>query len=820
MTAGAKCADCPFSRNGRPHGFVPAVGPTRPKGVMVGESPGSMEVEYNEPFVGLTGKELDAALDANGITRGSLRIINAIACKPVEPKTEKDMKKAADCCAPLFAYQLRGVPPRTPTIAMGKWAVYAVYGKHLPIVSRRGFPDLASQRIMTHHPTFAFFHEPYSRGAFLKDIEHFSRMMRGEGYAPMKLRINATERHLRDTLSEARRLGYVTLDIETAPEHPDMPWTGKDPTRARLRSVGLGFERAGISFMWEDATPGMVRVLREICASRDFVKVMHNGPWFDMRVLRRYEVPVRRWSDTRDMRRAQSSTSPLKLGYLASIYDYTNDWKHQEEEDAEEKGIVFTKDHKALMKYNAQDTVETARVYRGLRAETWGTRERRLRDVHYRLSVITSKMHDTGIYLHQRNRRFMLWCIEQKIAALRDELTAMVNVDGFEPTDDHMRAIIYKRHEWTKRVGGKRAGRDCRIARFGLDDPLNKRMYTDDDMETISVAEPALLLLIAGHDCPADLLPIIDKWWDLQAEKKRHGYLASRLIDEATGADGRLRPGWNSCGTDTMRFSCSQPNVMNIEQLLRHFLAPPPGRAIVHCDKSQLELRVMEVVADDEALYRALQTGDVYSFDALQWFALPPDTNVKKDAPKARQGCKIIHLASQYGAGVATVHTQALKQDRTFQFTKSRALNAAFKKTYHRTVSYWGEEMARVMAQGYSERRLLQGRRVYPAPPELSEVVNYPIQGTAGEMMNLEVIELDRRLREVPSARLIIQLHDATDVECDADDVPRVKALMQEVHDREWTIDGRTRRFPVEIKVTYAQGCGPTPWYDGTWYDV
>ncbi|HEX2617652.1 MAG TPA: DNA polymerase, partial [Flavobacteriales bacterium] len=90
-----------------------------------------------------------------------------------------------------------------------------------------------------------------------------------------------------------------------------------------------------------------------------------------------------------------------------------------------------------------------------------------------------------------------------------------------------------------------------------------------------------------------------------------------------------------------------------------------------------------------------------------------------------------------------------------------------------------------------------------PELPPITEVANYPIQRTAGEMMNLEIIELDKRLtREVPDAKLVVQLHDAFDVECDEDDVDKVVAIYKEVCHREYTIEGRTRLFPVEIKTS------------------
>ncbi len=352
-----------------------------------------------------------------------------------------------------------------------------------------------------------------------------------------------------------------------------------------------------------------------------------------------------------------------------------------------------------------------------------------------------------------------------------------------------LRSLIYKRHATQ------------RVSRFNLPDPYNEKMYTDETLSKISVDESSLLALITSGECPDELIQIIDDYWVCESAKKRRSFLRSEMLTNAIDPDGRLRPGWNSCGTDTMRFSCSKPNVMQIQQMLRAYMGPAPGKVLVHADKAQVEIRVMEVIADDPMLLQAIQTGDVYSMDAKEWFGLPKDMNVKKLKPKVRQACKIIHLASQYAAGVATIHSQALAEDRAFKFETTRLLNNGFKRTYEATVSYWEAEARRVLSCGYSEGRLLGGRRYYPNPPPITEVANWPVQRTASEMMCLEMIELDRRLaNEVPSANIVIILHDAFDVECDEEDETQVAFIMEDVMHREYTIDGRTRDFPVEIK--------------------
>jgi DNA polymerase I-like protein with 3'-5' exonuclease and polymerase domains len=199
-----------------------------------------------------------------------------------------------------------------------------------------------------------------------------------------------------------------------------------------------------------------------------------------------------------------------------------------------------------------------------------------------------------------------------------------------------------------------------------------------------------------------------------------------------------------------------------------------------------------------------LESGDVYRADAIDWFSMDVPHDIDKDDPKMkkpRKAAKILHLGSQYAAGIKTVWSQALRQDRGIPFSLARTLNEKFKQTYAKTVAYWHAEMERVMASGYSEGRVLRGRRYYPRPPDLSEVANYPIQRTAAEIVNLEMIELDRQLKKhVPSAKLIIQLHDAFDVDTPKRHAAQVRRILQDVMSSPHEIDGEEFTFPVDIK--------------------
>lgn len=654
--------------------------------------------------------------------------------------------------------------------------------------------------IVTWHPTFAFFHQPYEWGAFDCDLNRFARLIRG-GLAtpPTKLITNPKPKDLRAIVTGQ----FVAVDIETGPATPDKPWTGKDPTLAKLRTLGFGNQEWGLSFEWATASAEMKLLARDILASTRILKVFHNGPWFDIRVLKRYGMPVHFYDDTRDMRRALSPTSALKLGYLASLYNDTTPWKEGEEDD--EKGIVFTDKMEDLKRYNAQDCFETARIYGGMLGEdAWNTkRVQRLYEVHTRLSHIAAKMHDTGFRVDHDERARLADVLLKLFLEREKKVLDAVGIKGFRCNANAMRALIYKRHETAS------------IKRFSLPDPHDPIMWVKKNFKTCAVDQRALLQLLINPMTPPELKVIIELYWHaMSVWKARSTYVVSERVEQAIGPDGRLRAGWNSCGADTMRWACSSPNLMNLSEKkdddsmsgglpsMRAMYMASEGKKLVHADWSQQELRVRAAVAADDVLTQNLETGDVYSVDAREWFRLPKDFDVKKLKPAARKQSKIIHLASAYAAGTETVYMTGLEQDRSLTYQAVSLLhNHGFKQTYHRTVAYWFEEQDRVRKCGYSEGRILGGRRYYPREPPITEIANYPVQRTAAEIANLTIIELDERLSAISGADILTQEHDAFTFECWEDDVDQLKAIVTETMEQSRMIAGREMPFPIEIKV-------------------
>lgn len=138
VTAGCDCASCPFAKDGKPHRPVLAVGPSRPIGVVLAESPGSEEVDKGEPLVGPTGREFDLALENAGLPRNELLLLNAMCCRPSASRSEGDMHAAVAACRPYVMAVLRSIPP-TPMFIAGKWAFVSATGKDKGHGNERGF---------------------------------------------------------------------------------------------------------------------------------------------------------------------------------------------------------------------------------------------------------------------------------------------------------------------------------------------------------------------------------------------------------------------------------------------------------------------------------------------------------------------------------------------------------------------------------------------------------------------------------------------------------------------------------------------------------
>ncbi len=673
--------------------------------------------------------------------------------------------------------------------------------------------------ISTWPPTVAAYAKPRELGAFYIDVDRFARMIRGELRAPpSRLEIHPRPEDVESVVWTHPVYGRcVTVDIECGPEQSDMKWTAKFSGRARLRTIGLGNPDWALSHRWGEY-PAVATAISTLMRDSSVLKVFQNGPYYDIPVLKRYGFGVNNIFDTRDARKATSATSRLGLKFMATLYDDCPPWAEEEGEDGDK--VALTDNWDQLMTYNCYDCVETARVAEGIWAEEeWQTpRVQRLYETFHALSWIAAKMHTTGLYVDAEARQRLADELEAEYGVREALLLKAVGIPAFTCSPNSIRSLVFKRHETEE------------IRRFSLPDPIDPKMWSSET--NIKVDQGSLLMLYVDPGTPDELRNIINLYWQAEGVwKARSTFVTSELVSQAIGLDGRIRAGWNSCGTDTGRFSCSEPNLMTLSKAkeegahlsgtlpnMRQMYRAKPGYVLMEADFSQLELRVMAAVSGDETLELALQTGDVYLADAKEIFRLPAHlTKCKCEgkcakplehvAPAARQLAKTVHLGYQYGAGTDVLFRQAIEVDRTLKYGAVQLVHNGMKKRYSQTVAYWYQEQERVRDTGYSESRILNQRRVYPREPPITEVANYPIQSTAADIMNLAFIAIDAQLPKASRDTSVVgQFHDAGLWEVPDTDRDRraVENLVRECMERPHVINGKSRSFPTEVKWGYS----------------
>lgn len=253
------------------------------------------------------------------------------------------------------------------------------------------------------------------------------------------------------------------------------------------------------------------------------------------------------------------------------------------------------------------------------------------------------------------------------------------------------------------------------------------------------------------------------------------------------GEDGRIHSSFNQTETRTGRISSTEPNLQNIPvrtelgRELRRFFAARPGWVLVDADYSQIELRVLAHVANDQNMIQAfLNNEDIHRATAAQVFHQPP----KMVTPLMRSRAKAVNFGIVYGIGAFS-----LSQDIGVSRKEAGDYINAYLEHYSGVRDYMEKVVAEAKDKGYSET--IFGRRRYL--PELSSsnfnmrafgervARNMPIQGAAADIIKLAMIRVENRLeKEKLRARLILQVHDELIVEAPEEEAQQVAALLKE----------------------------------------
>ncbi len=276
-----------------------------------------------------------------------------------------------------------------------------------------------------------------------------------------------------------------------------------------------------------------------------------------------------------------------------------------------------------------------------------------------------------------------------------------------------------------------------------------------------STAEPVLQELAHEHRLPRLIL----EHRSLSKLKSTYTDTLPELISPRTG---RIHTSYHQAVTATGRLSSSEPNLQNIPvrteqgRRIRQAFVAPEGYKVVAADYSQIELRIMAHLSEDEGLLSAFERGeDIHKATAGEVFGVP----VEEVTPDQRRNAKAINFGLIYGMSAFGLARQ-LEVDRK---TAQDYIDRYFQR-YPGVLAYMDRIRKQAHDDGYVET--LAGRRLYL--PEINArnkqvqqaaertAINAPMQGTAADIIKRAMVTVDHWLMSEygDDARMVMQVHD------------------------------------------------------------
>lgn len=252
--------------------------------------------------------------------------------------------------------------------------------------------------------------------------------------------------------------------------------------------------------------------------------------------------------------------------------------------------------------------------------------------------------------------------------------------------------------------------------------------------------------------------------------------------------DGRIHSSFSQAMTTTGRLSSSDPNLQNIPirtqagSAIRKAFVAEHGSVLIDADYSQIELRLLAHLSEDQKMIEAFNNNeDIHVNTASSIFNVPKSEVL----PYMRAAAKTVNFSIVYG-----ISDFGLSQDLGISIQEAhRYISHYYEiypqiKTYLESLKTFGKNNGYVQTV-FGRRRVLKelsssNRNVRQFGERAA--MNTPIQGTAADIIKIAMTRVCKALQDqVPSAHLILQVHDELIIECKRDDQDQVAELLKEI---------------------------------------
>ncbi|MFC0137333.1 DNA polymerase I [Staphylococcus petrasii] len=330
---------------------------------------------------------------------------------------------------------------------------------------------------------------------------------------------------------------------------------------------------------------------------------------------------------------------------------------------------------------------------------------------------------------------------------------------------------------------------------------------------------PVIKKTKTGYSTVVDVLeqlqgehPIIDYILEYrQLSKLQSTYVEG--LQKVISDDKRIHTRFNQTLAQTGRLSSVDPNLQNIpirleegRKIRRAFKPNSDDSVILSADYSQIELRVLAHITQDESMKEAFIHGrDIHTATAMKVFGVEADG---VDDLMRRQA-KAVNFGIVYG-----ISDYGLSQSLGITRKKAKAFIDDYLASFPGVKQYMSDIVKDAKANGYVET-LLHRRRYIPDITSRNfnlrgfaerTAMNTPIQGSAADIIKLAMVEFDKQVRETSyHAKLLLQVHDELIFEVPKDEIEDFSAFVEDIMEHALDLD-----VPLKVDSNYGS----------TWYDA
>ena len=385
------------------------------------------------------------------------------------------------------------------------------------------------------------------------------------------------------------------------------------------------------------------------------------------------------------------------------------------------------------------------------------------------LQKVLAKMEKRGVYIDKDHLEKLLKNIDEKLEKIRKEIYKQAGTEFNINSPKQLQEVLFEKLK-LKPVKKTKTG------------------YSTDQevLEKLSMVHPVPKLILDYREL----------------YKIKSTYLESliKLIDPEAG---RIYPTFNQTGTATGRLSCLNPNFQNIPirseigREVRRAIIAPPGYLILSADYSQIELRILAHMTQDDNLLKVFREGhDIHRKTAALIFNKPEE----KITDIERRKAKTVNFGISYG-----ISPYGLSKELNISVEEAYTLIENFFLNFPRVREWIEKTISEAQNNGFV--RTLTGRIRYV--PQLKSknqnirefgkriAINSPIQGTAADLIKKAMVEIDKELTDRKlQSYLILQIHDELVLEVKQDEVDLTKEIVKEKMENALKLS-----VPIEVNI-------------------